>query len=68
MDLQDSNVQTPLSSEVDIIVPKKESNEDPLNFTFFDVILFHHSHRIASILPYSSSWISNKGSQQGSFL
>ncbi|KAK9204362.1 hypothetical protein WN943_014621 [Citrus x changshan-huyou] len=28
--LKDSNVQTPLSSEVDIVVPPQESNKDPV--------------------------------------
>ena len=42
MDLQDSNVQTPLSSEVDIVVPTHESNKDPVSFMFFDVILFNY--------------------------
>ena len=40
MDLQDSNVQTSLSSEVDIVVPTQESIKDPVNFMFFDAIQF----------------------------
>ncbi|GAY53247.1 hypothetical protein CUMW_147880 [Citrus unshiu] len=53
-----SNVPTPLSSEVDIVVPTQESNKDPQSPSL-------PSH--PSMLPYSSSWISYKGSQQGSF-
>ena len=41
MDLQNLNVETPLSCEVDTIVSIQESNKDSVSFVFFDVILFN---------------------------